>query len=150
MIDAEKRKASKREYYYRNKNRISEKRKAWTKQNPDKSKQYSIDSRERRPVPYILRGLRKRAKERGLEFNLEESDIVIPMICPYLKTPLYFSLGEGYKDNSVSIDRVDNTKGYIKGNIEVISTLANRMKSNSTPKQLEAFAIEVLRRAGKR
>jgi hypothetical protein len=36
------------------------------------------------------------------------------------------------KDNSASVDRFDTAKGYIKGNVWIISYKANRMKSNAT------------------
>jgi len=41
------------------------------------------------------------------------------------------------KDNSPSLDRLDNTKGYIKGNIVVISNKANRLKGDATLQELE-------------
>lgn len=41
------------------------------------------------------------------------------------------------KENSPSIDRLDNTKGYVKGNINIISWRANRIKSDATLDELE-------------
>ena len=35
-------------------------------------------------------------------------------------------------DASPALDRLDNAKGYVKGNVVVISYKANRMKSNAT------------------
>src|SRR5208337_5299728 len=83
------------------------------------NKQYWIDN----PSKLLLITCKARAKKLGWEFNLEESDIIIPDVCPILK----FSLGRrgGTKDFSPSLDRIDNTKGYIKGNVQVISWRAN-------------------------
>lgn len=39
-------------------------------------------------------------------------------------------------DTSPTIDRVDNSKGYIKGNVVVVSYLANRIKSSADANQL--------------
>lgn len=64
----------------------------------------------------MWKAARKRAAERGLEFNIEESDIIIPEICPILEVPFQFGTRNNY-DYSPSLDRIDNTKGYIKGNI---------------------------------
>jgi hypothetical protein len=52
--------------------------------------------------------------------------------CPILGIEMVFGGTGSIKDNSASIDRFDTTKGYIKGNIWIISYKANRMKSNAT------------------
>ena len=59
--------------------------------------------------------------------------------CPILglKLERHFNMKQ---DNSYSIDRIDSNKGYIKGNIQIISELANRMKNNATPEMLLNFA----------
>jgi hypothetical protein len=85
---------------------------------------------------------RARAKKLGLEFNLEESDIVIPKICPVLGIPLYFSNTgkKGATDNTPTLDRVDNSKGYLKGNVFVISSRANLLKRDAEEWELRAIA----------
>ena len=42
------------------------------------------ESRLRNFIHSMWKAAKKRAKERGLDFNIEESDIVIPKICPIL------------------------------------------------------------------
>ena len=42
----------------------------------------------------------------------------------------------GSKDNSVSIDRIDNNRGYVYDNIVIVSMLANRIKNSATPDQI--------------
>lgn len=130
-------------------NKDSLRSKQWKEANPEKAKQHTINYREQHPKVYILQRAKHRAKEKELDFNLTEEDIFIPILCPYLKTPLTNLHGKGFHDSNVSLDRIDNTKGYIKGNVEIISVLANKMKCNASPEQLEAFATEVLRRASK-
>ena len=79
-----------------------------------------------------------RAKKYNLEFNIKESDIIIPEKCPLLEIELY----PGEKvvtKHSPTIDRIDTTKGYIKGNIQVVSHKANFIKTNLTLDELANF-----------
>ena len=41
---------------------------------------------------------------------------------------------------SPSIDRIDNSKGYTKDNIIVVSQLANAIKNQATPNQIQKVA----------
>lgn len=87
------------------------------------------------PQYYLWYVARTRARQKGTEFTINKEDIIIPDICPILKTPL--TKGNGYLENAMSLDRVDNTKGYIPGNVRVISRKANLLKSSLTLDMLE-------------
>lgn len=88
---------------------------------------------------YLYRGAKTRAKGRGLEFDIEVSDIVIPRFCPvfpHIELRTYEgSRGWQHHPNSPTIDRIDSAKGYVKGNVRVISWRANTLKSNATPEE---------------
>jgi len=58
------------------------------------------------------------------------------VVCPILKIPLQFAGGE-LCDNSASLDRFIPSKGYVPGNVWIISDKANRMKSDATPQEIE-------------
>ena len=71
---------------------------------------------------------KKRAKLKGLEFNIELEDIPeIPKYCPVL--------GIEIKSNDTNAP-LDSSKGYKKGNVRNISNRANRIKSDATIEEL--------------
>lgn len=88
----------------------------------------------------------KQAKHRaewdygGMEFTIEVEDILIPEVCPYMGVP-FVPLDPKYGH---SLDRIYSSKGYVKGNIQVITRIANLMKSGSTEQELITFAKGVL------
>ena len=84
------------------------------------------------------------ARRKGLEYNLKPEDIVISETCPYLKIKLSYNKKDSRKSFYHSIDRIDNSKGYVKGNVQIISFLANKMKSESSYDQLLTFAKSVI------
>ena len=69
-------------------------------------------------------------------------------MCPVFGIPLSQGCPSGAwteRYTSPSIDRIIPELGYVKGNIQVISFLANVMKHNATKEQLKLFALWVLR-----
>jgi hypothetical protein len=88
-------------------------------------------------------GARRRALRKGFEFNLKSyKDLPeIPEYCPILGIPLICGKASdsngGGTDNSPSLDRIDNSKGYIEENLQIISRKANQMKSNGDFKDIE-------------
>lgn len=101
-------------------------------------------------VSRILSRVKSRAKALGKDFNLDHSDIVIPAVCPVLGIPLSLNNnGAGYHSNSPSLDRIDNSKGYVKGNVRVISARANLLKNDATIEELELVLEDLRRCSGK-
>ncbi len=88
----------------------------------------------------MVNAARKRAKDLGLEFSISADDIEVPAECPVLGIPIEIAVGGGPSDGSPSLDRIDSTRGYVRGNVAVISFLANRIKSNGTAEQHEKIA----------
>lgn len=75
----------------------------------------------------------------GTEFSIDFSEIEWPTHCPVLGLALDY-LSEGRQENSVSFDRIDPSKGYISGNVIVISWRANRIKNDGTPEEHRKIA----------
>lgn len=102
--------------------------------------------KENSPEAKMLTAAKGRARLAQMECTIELADIVIPELCPIMGYPLQRHVGtSGGRPNSPSLDRIDNTKGYTPDNIQVISHLANQMKSSATPKQMKKFADWVYR-----
>lgn len=107
------------------------------------SNRYYVNHKKKRPEHFIWKQARHRAfvDYNGMEFSITPEDIKIPETCPYLKIPLSFF---GERKQAPSLDRIDSTKGYTKDNIQVISCMANIMKSNASIEELVEFAKGVL------
>ena len=97
--------------------------------------------KEEAPEVRMYRRAKQRAKSNNLEFDIHKEDVIIPLKCPILGIELkVFKGSPGGRPESPALDRKDPTKGYVKGNIWVISHLANMMKSSSTKEQMKSFA----------
>lgn len=97
-------------------------------------------------VRSILARLKARAKKLGLDYNLSASDFTtLPQTCPVLGLPLEFNSGN---PNAYSVDRIDNSRGYVSGNICVMSDRANRLKRDASIAELRALGAWANKQTG--
>jgi hypothetical protein len=94
--------------------------------------------RRRDPLRAMLSRSKKGAKQRGLEFTITSKDIDFVDTCPVFGIPLEQTVGGIASYNSRSLDRTDSAKGYVPGNVKVMSFRANTLKSNATIEELES------------
>lgn len=81
----------------------------------------------------------KKAHSYKYEFTVDFGDIVFPTHCPILGIELdYFA--DGREEHSPSFDRVDPSKGYVNGNVVVVSWRANRIKNDGSAEEHEKIA----------
>lgn len=108
------------------------------------------------PVKTITRKLVGHARDRAINKNIPfdiDLDYVRAMVgenaelashCPVFGVRLEWSCqrGNGNKPlpNSPSMDRIDPERGYVKGNVKIISFRANQIKSNASPSELKLVA----------
>jgi hypothetical protein len=79
------------------------------------------------------------AAREGLVFDIEFADLIWPDVCPVLGIPLDYLAG-GKSENTVTFDQIDPGKGYIKGNVMVMSWRANRIKNDGTAEEHRRIA----------
>jgi len=88
----------------------------------------------------LYHAAKARAKRKNLDFNLTVEDVLemYPKegFCPVFGFKFEWGTRKD-RDKSPSIDRIDSTKGYIKGNCQIISWKANRIKCNFTLEDLQ-------------
>jgi len=99
------------------------------------SRVYCAKKDKENPARTLFRGAKWRAGEEGCDFSLTLGDVqdVWPKDnkCPILGMILEKGIGQ-HQPQSPSLDRIDPTKGYVRGNIWVISYRANAIKQNVT------------------
>lgn len=89
----------------------------------------------------LLALAKHRAKKQGVPFDLSAEDVHIPHICPALGIRLQRNLGgRSQSASSPTLDRVVPSRGYVRGNVIVLSAKANAIKQNAGPDELEAVA----------
>lgn len=107
----------------------------------------SEDEKRKHVAARLLYHSKWRAKRDGLDFNLTSDDIVIPLNCPLLGVPLvlhyYSKFTKGGDPAAPSLDRIDPTKGYVKGNVAVISYRANSLKRDASLAELERLVTNL-------
>ncbi len=107
--------------------------KADKQRHKDKARRKSYRARFR--LRELLRFCRQRAKKSGTPFDITEADFDhLPTHCPILGIQLHYGgNGKGRQDdNSATIDRIDNARGYVRDNVLICSWRANRIKSDGT------------------
>ena len=117
------------------KNASSSKR--WRQKNSEKCQEHGLKRRAASsPASLLWASARQRARKKGWNFDILPEDIFVPAFCPILGVPLIVGVG-GVKPNSMSLDRIDSSRGYVRGNVMVVSFRANALKNNATLEEVE-------------
>ena len=93
--------------------------------------------------------IKARAKYRNYDFNLDgeylkaiwPEDGKCPALGLTMKTGNIRTADPSERDCFPSLDRIDNTKGYVKGNVHWVSLKANRIMSDGTPEEVMKVAL---------
>lgn len=87
-----------------------------------------------RSIQSRLKNLCTKAKLRTKEFSLTPCDLSVIWEkqegrCAYTKLPL---LATANQFNTASLDRIDSSKGYVVGNVQLVCSAINKMKQDYT------------------
>lgn len=91
------------------------------------------------PIRNMVACAKRRAKKVSIEFSITVADLIMPTHCPLLGIPLIVSNGNS-GPNSPSLDRIVPERGYVPGNVWIISHKANTIKSNASLEELLKLA----------
>lgn len=90
-----------------------------------------------------------RAKKLNIEFNLT-LDYIKDLWnkqngrCALSNIEMTFLLKEGRVPTNVSIDRIDRTKGYIEGNVQLVCMACNQIKSDLSEVKMYEFCKKIV------
>lgn len=95
------------------------------------------------PFRYLLASAKRRFKEFDITLtDLKEQWELQDGICPYSYLNLLLPESSNTQKDSIyraSLDRIDSELGYVKGNIQFISTPINYMKSTMSDSDIKSF-----------
>lgn len=106
--------------------------------------------------PWVSRaeGIKARCANGDIEFGFDTAaecaiylNSITPERCPVFGFAFEGGSG-GFIPTAPSADRIDPAKGYVRGNIQIISMKANAMKANASSDELVMFAEWALRTVG--
>jgi hypothetical protein len=129
--DPEKQRANARARYAKNSVSVVKRTSAYQKARRYKGwqRQYNHD-----PQTWAKRAcyqIKHKAKELGIAFDLRPEDLPAPAVCPFTLLPFDFGPKNGKPSpRSATVDRIRPDKGYVRGNVRVISMRANVAKSD--------------------
>jgi hypothetical protein len=132
-----------KEYYQKHRETLLNKAQERAQEKPEEIRQY-LKTYVRRTdelsvKKQMLRAAKTRAKKQGVPFDLALDDFSIPEVCPVLGIVL--KRGQARQNRySPSLDKFIPSKGYVKGNVFVVSQRANMLKWDATVEEIEALA----------
>lgn len=120
--------------------------KEWTQRNPLAARRTQLRAKARNPKTYwassAFQAARTRAANRNVPFTITREYLlsIVTDTCPVFNTPFNF-IGNGrIVPTSPSVDRIVPDKGYVPGNVVVISQRANGIKQNANAQEIRKVA----------
>lgn len=103
-----------------------------------------------RTLKRLVQNCKTKAIRDGKDFDITHQDLMEQWekqggLCYYSKQPMTLPSGTHRKPNHnrVSVDRYDNNKGYVKGNIRLCKWIANQAKGSASSRVMIKFCNDV-------
>lgn len=123
---------------------------AWRDRNKEKASAATQRWKRENPAKYVLSQAIQRAKRTGLghTISLNEVEILLePMTCALTGWSLKWDWDHKLDPLAPSLDRIDNARGYVPGNVRVTCWLVNKMRGNLSDEELLDVAAALLKNA---
>ncbi len=143
--------ASKKKYYAENREALYQKKQARISQIPDYYKKERIQEVARINSDKNVYAGRKfndqksGAKIRKIEWNLDKASTILLIAearyCALSGIRLSHKISNRH---APSIDRINSSKGYVPGNIQIVSTIVNQMKNVLTNREFKSICKKVV------
>lgn len=99
-----------------------------------------------------LKDCNRRARKKGIECTLTRDQLLDLWhtqnhLCAVTGKPMLIraeTVTTGPSSDTISVDRIDSTKGYVIDNIQLVRSVVNIMKTNSTPERFISVCREVI------
>ena len=112
----------------------------------EKIKGYIAKYRTKARIFGLIRSALNRCKKSGMECDKDYLLSLRPLrpeFCPCCKRPLDYAAGgtssRTPRHDAPSLDRIDTTKGYVRGNVDIICWRCNALKRDGTLSELRAI-----------
>lgn len=97
----------------------------------------------------VLGHTTKFGKYKGMELNITFDDLLLLYYkqkgkCAISGIEMSYIIGGGRKDTNISIDRLDNSKGYVLNNIQLVCVQVNMMKGTLNKERLVFFCKNIV------
>lgn len=98
-----------------------------------------LRSRKQIKIDELIYWAKKRSIRDGRDFNITAADIDWRDKCPCCGNALTYGVkGRGTRSNqSASLDRIDPSGGYVKGNVQVLCWRCNAVKRDASYAELK-------------
>lgn len=100
-------------------------------------------------LKYIYIGAKSRSKKLNREFNITLEYLLKMLVEQNYKCAMTGIVLEGSKGGKepfvISIDRIDNSKGYIEGNVQLVTTIFNTAKNHYKMEDLTKMCKEYIK-----